>query len=183
VSHLHSLHSYTPIFHRELLRTIRGGLLPRSLRVRLLPRTVSVSQVKLTLRLTVSQSVNLGVEPHLGLMTRYLLLSWQLRSCFCGAPSLTRDRVCLLCMLLALANAVFLGSESLGTRDHVVPCWRYLLRDYRLSHAIFHTFFIPDHTVGIAIALLQPALTLTVSTTVLPVDSLIQRRFPHCLKG
>jgi hypothetical protein len=32
------------------------------------------SQVKVTLRLTVSQSVSLDVEPHLGLMTRYLLL-------------------------------------------------------------------------------------------------------------
>jgi hypothetical protein len=31
-------------------------------------------KVKVTLRLTVSQSVSLGVEPHLGLMTRYFLL-------------------------------------------------------------------------------------------------------------
>jgi hypothetical protein len=31
-------------------------------------------KVKVTLRLTVSQSVRLGVQPHLGLMTRYLLL-------------------------------------------------------------------------------------------------------------
>jgi hypothetical protein len=31
-------------------------------------------QVQVTLRLTVSQSVSLGVEPRLGLMTRYLLL-------------------------------------------------------------------------------------------------------------
>jgi hypothetical protein len=31
-------------------------------------------KVKVTLRLTVSQSVSLGVEPHLRLMTRYLLL-------------------------------------------------------------------------------------------------------------
>jgi hypothetical protein len=30
-------------------------------------------KVKVTLRLTVSQSVSLGVKPHLGLMTRYLL--------------------------------------------------------------------------------------------------------------
>jgi hypothetical protein len=30
--------------------------------------------VKVTLRLTVSQSVSLGVKPHLGFMTRYLLL-------------------------------------------------------------------------------------------------------------
>jgi hypothetical protein len=31
-------------------------------------------QVQVTLRLTVSQSVSLGVEPRLGRMTRYLLL-------------------------------------------------------------------------------------------------------------
>jgi hypothetical protein len=31
-------------------------------------------KVIVTLRLTVSQSVSLGVEPHLGIMTRYLLL-------------------------------------------------------------------------------------------------------------
>jgi hypothetical protein len=31
-------------------------------------------KVKVTLRLTVSQPVSLGVESHLGLMTRYLLL-------------------------------------------------------------------------------------------------------------
>jgi hypothetical protein len=35
---------------------------------------LSLIQVKVTLRLTVSQSVDLGVEPHLWLMTRYLLL-------------------------------------------------------------------------------------------------------------
>jgi hypothetical protein len=34
------------------------------------------------LRLTVSQSVGLGVEPNLGLMTTYLFFFWQLRSCF-----------------------------------------------------------------------------------------------------
>jgi hypothetical protein len=73
------------------------------------------------LRLTVSQSVTLGVEPHLGPMTRYLATTiWQLRSWFCGAPSPTRGRVCLLYMLLGLPNAVFLGSESLGTRDHIL---------------------------------------------------------------
>jgi hypothetical protein len=35
---------------------------------------------------------------------------WQLRSCFRGAPSVTRGRVCLLYVPLALASAVFLGS-------------------------------------------------------------------------
>jgi hypothetical protein len=31
-------------------------------------------KIKVTMRLTASQSVSLGVEPHLGLMTRYSLL-------------------------------------------------------------------------------------------------------------
>jgi hypothetical protein len=43
----------------------------------------------------------------------------QLRSCFCGALSLTIGRVCLLYILLVLASAVFLGSESLGSHDHI----------------------------------------------------------------
>jgi hypothetical protein len=34
-----------------------------------------IYKVKVTLRLTVSQSVCLGIEPHLGPMTRYLFLS------------------------------------------------------------------------------------------------------------
>jgi hypothetical protein len=77
-------------------------------------------KVKVTLRLTVSQSVILGVELHLGLMTRYLLLFDSYGLVFVGLPSLTRGRVCLVEMLLALARAVFLGSESLGTRDHIL---------------------------------------------------------------
>jgi hypothetical protein len=39
---------------------------------------------------------------------------------FCGALSLTRGRVCLLYMLLALASAVLLRSESLCSRDHIL---------------------------------------------------------------
>jgi hypothetical protein len=44
---------------------------------------------------------------------------WQIRSCFCVAPSLTRWWVCLLYVLLVLASVVFLGSESIWTRDHI----------------------------------------------------------------
>jgi hypothetical protein len=84
-------------------------------------------------RRSAGQSV-LEKSTHLGLTTRYLLLVWQLRSCSCGAPSLTRGRVSLLFVLLALASAVFLGSESLGTRGHILlsQIWdfpfRHLLR-------------------------------------------------------
>jgi hypothetical protein len=49
--------------------------------------------LKVTLRLTVSQSVCLGVEPNLGLLTRDFFL--KLLSChFLGAPFLTRGQVC-----------------------------------------------------------------------------------------
>jgi hypothetical protein len=65
-------------------------------------------------RRSAGQSV-LEHSTHLGLTTRSLLHVWQLRSCSCGAPSLTIGRVCPLYMLLVLASAVFLGSESLGT--------------------------------------------------------------------
>jgi hypothetical protein len=43
-------------------------------------------KVEVTLRLTVSQLVNLGVEPHLGLMTRYLLLFDSYDLNFMGRP-------------------------------------------------------------------------------------------------
>jgi hypothetical protein len=93
-------------------------------------------KIKLTLRLTLSQSGSLGDEPHLELMTLTVTVL------FCGAPSLTRGRVCLLYMLLVLTSVVFLESESLETRYHIllsqtwdfsfrgllqlaVPRWRY----------------------------------------------------------
>jgi hypothetical protein len=44
------------------------------------------TQVKVTLRLTVGQSVSLGVKPHLGLMTRYLLLFDSYGLVFVGRP-------------------------------------------------------------------------------------------------
>jgi hypothetical protein len=43
-------------------------------------------KVKVTLRLTAGQSVSLGVKPHLGLMTRYLLLFDSHGLVFVGRP-------------------------------------------------------------------------------------------------
>jgi hypothetical protein len=82
--------------------------------------TDSTVEVKVTLQLTGNHSVSLGVEPHLGLMTRYLLLCGSYGLVFCVAPSLTRGQVCLLYILLGLPKAVFLGSKSLGDRDHIL---------------------------------------------------------------
>jgi hypothetical protein len=44
----------------------------------------------------------------------------QLWFCWCGALSLTRGRVWRLQLLLGLASVIFLGSESLETRDHIL---------------------------------------------------------------
>jgi hypothetical protein len=65
------------------------------------------------------QSVSLGVEPHLGLMTRYLLLLTVTVYLMWGALSDERT-VCRLQFLLVLASAVILGSEPLGTRDRIL---------------------------------------------------------------
>jgi hypothetical protein len=92
------------------------------------------SKSKVTLRLTASQSVSLGVKPPSGAHDQIFYTVWHLRSCFCGAPSLTRGRVSLLYMLLALASAVFLGSESLGTRDQPLYCWEGLFTDPLFSN-------------------------------------------------
>jgi hypothetical protein len=43
-------------------------------------------KVKVTLRLTVSQSISLGVELHSGVMTRYLLLFDSYSLVFVGCP-------------------------------------------------------------------------------------------------
>jgi hypothetical protein len=57
-------------------------------------------RVSVTLQLTVSQSVRLGVEPDLGLLTRdnffFFIFFGKFLSCHLGAPSLTRGRVCHL---------------------------------------------------------------------------------------
>jgi hypothetical protein len=68
------------------------------------------------LRPTVSLPVCLGVKPHLGPKTRYLLVR-QLRVCLGEAPFLTRRRVCRLQLLLVFPSAVILGSEFPGIQD------------------------------------------------------------------
>jgi hypothetical protein len=55
-----------------------------------------------------------------GAYDQIFIIVWQLRVCWFGAPSLTRGRVCRLQLLLVLARAVILGSESLVTRDHIL---------------------------------------------------------------
>jgi hypothetical protein len=81
-------------------------------------------EVEVKLRLTVSQPVCLGVRHQSGTRDQFLFLLEisfrQLRVCFFVTPSLTRGRVCNLLLLLVLASAVPLGSESRGTEDHIL---------------------------------------------------------------
>jgi hypothetical protein len=68
-------------------------------RLKLQEGKTSQSQSQSTLRLTVGQSVSLGVEPHLGLMTRYLLLFHSYGLVFVGRPLWREDGsvFCICC--------------------------------------------------------------------------------------
>jgi hypothetical protein len=79
-------------------------------------------KVKVILRPTVSRPVHPGVRHPSGTRDKFFFLLEmffrQLRVCYFLAPSLTRGRVCNLLLLLVLASAVPLWSESRGIQNH-----------------------------------------------------------------
>lgn len=77
-------------------------------------------QITFTIRPTASRPVYLGVELHLRPKTRFLLLSDSSRYVDMASPLWQEDGACRLKLLLILANARILRSESSGTHDHVL---------------------------------------------------------------
>jgi hypothetical protein len=70
------------------------------------PLTILIQvKVKDTLQLMVSHSVCLGIEPHLGHITRCVLLFWPVLFCPCGVTSLTRRRVCYLSTIICSSKS------------------------------------------------------------------------------
>jgi hypothetical protein len=87
----------------------------------------------MSLSLVLGPTVSLGIKHPSGAYEQILITVGQLRVCWCGALSLTRGRVCRLQLLLVLASAVILVSQSRGTHEHILLSQ---IRDFAFRHLL-----------------------------------------------
>jgi hypothetical protein len=84
-----------------------------------------------------SASLSWNKAPPPGSYDQIFITVRQLRVSRCGALSLTRGRVCRLQILLALARAVIVGSESRGIPGHILLSQ---IRDFPFRRATVGVF-------------------------------------------
>jgi hypothetical protein len=84
-----SYHLLTSIAHRDSTSAVLW--LTQSFKKPTKSTKLNYHKIKVTLRVTVSQSVSFGVKPHLDLMTRYLLLFDSYGLVFVGRPLWRED--------------------------------------------------------------------------------------------
>jgi hypothetical protein len=106
-------------------------------------------KVKVRLRPTVSRPDRLGFRHTSGTCDQFSfpleIFFRQLLVCYLVEPSLTRGRACNLFLLLILAGAVPLGSESRGTQDHILLS--QFLRHHQLGGPV-PSIYIPKEQGG-----------------------------------
>jgi hypothetical protein len=85
------------------------------------PTSMKISWIELSYVMTDVPSASLSWnKAPIGAYDETFITVRQLKVCWFGALSLTRARVCRLQFLLVLVSAVILGSESFGTREHIL---------------------------------------------------------------
>jgi hypothetical protein len=105
------------------------------------PLSESVQVIdKVILRPTATRPVSPGIRPPSGTHYQFFFLSLELFSDTCvlwyGKPSLTRGRICNLIVqvLLGLASAVTLRSNSRGTSEHILLSYLRLCSPFVASY-------------------------------------------------